>query len=95
MEINSLQELAELINLLRKQGVKSIQMGEFAMELGEAPQKPTRKRRSKDEELMEEASPFNPGFIPPPVTVSLKDRAMEEASQELTEDQLLNWSSGM
>ncbi len=92
MKIDSLKDLKKLLQLCREQGVHSIKLD--GMEFGLLPTVPAKAKRNSMKELLNELSPEADIKIPqytPIVTDGEPDQIT--MPDELTEEQLLNWSS--
>lgn len=85
MTIESLKDLDKLIQLCRKRGIQSIKVDNVEMHLGDTPTLTSRLVGNTSKMLIHEDT-----FIPGGVDENTKI----ETPDELTQDQLLMWSSG-
>lgn len=61
MNLPDVKDLAKVIDLCQKKGVKVFQMGELRLELGEIPQKPRAHSRNEESEIPDsDIDPLNP-----------------------------------
>jgi len=93
MKIDSLRDLKKLLQLCREQGVHSIKLN--GMEFGLLPTIPAKStKRNSMKELLNELAPEEDIRIPQ-YTPVVSDGSPDTITtpDELTEEQLLNWSS--
>lgn len=87
MEVKNLKELQKVIQLCRKLGVEAIEVDNVKLNLGAIPSKIANNTRKVDQEVFPEESIKVPQFTP------VQDAADKIATDELSEEQLMYYSS--
>lgn len=85
MKINDIKDLKKLIQLCQSQGVRAIEVDNIKLELNELPQKQPRYKYIPDSATTPSLSNVDENIQIPQSSIP---------TDELTEEQLLNWSVG-
>lgn len=85
MKINDIKDLKKLIQLCQSQGVRAIEVDNIKLELNELPRKQPRYKYIPDSAMTPSLSNVDENIQIPQSSIP---------TDELTEEQLLNWSVG-